>query len=470
MPESPAAEGNWESLIEGNQDGQGEQPNTVTPPPANPSAAVAADPSKAASEVQATTDPSATAADATTAGVIAPATIEPPAVPAAGEAIVDPSKTVEATGEEEETEADKAEFKDLPEAAQAPSRRYRKEARQFKTFKTEIGGEPFLEDAKLLVPAFHAQPAAEFDEVLQQRSPLKRRELYNHMVYTALDGPDRPTLINELVTKYKPEVIQALGIDPQGEREPSHVTPDPQTASAELATIEELLKDQYATEEQRAALEAAKKALSGESETATKLAQIEEELRTLRGEKETSRTQTYEQEEEALGGEFLGEAWSFAEERLNELGLSKADGDPPELVRYIESERKKILDLLPNRFEAHENAKKLISHLETQFKEIPKMRDSAQKATAKRAAWQFLPSVKVVVDEILGKEAADCLFAIQTARSAQQGNGTGGQRKEIVGHQSPAGIPPANNLVTGKGVDELWAPLLGSSDGDRLNA
>lgn len=468
MPDSE----NWDSLIDpGNQ---GATPAAVQPPatpasPANPSEAVAADPPAPSPEAKATTDLSAApVAEAKPASAdTAPAKVEPPATTASGEATVDPSKAL-AASDDEETDAEKAEIAALPEAAQPAARRNRKEARQFRSFKTAIGGEGFVEDASLIVPAFHTKPAAEFDAILQERSPLKATELFNHMVYTAIDGAQsRPILINELVAKYRPELEAALGVSGTEQRQPESRVEPSATASADsaanaasLATINELLADPYASAEQKQALELAKSAITEKTATDTKLANIEEQLRILTDKDKTSQTQTVAEQTQALGGEFIGEVMQFAGTRLNELGLSAADGDPPELVRYIESERKKILDLLPGRFQTHENASKLISQLEEKFERIPTLANAQAKAAEKRAAWKFLPPVKVCVDDILGQEVASCLYAIETARGARQAPLNQDQRKELVGHEAPGGgLTPATTIVKGKGVDALWDSL-----------
>ncbi len=456
----PGETGNWESLIDGNQGGDAAP--VVVAPPANPSEAVAADPPAPSPEVIATTDPTKPAADDKTASADPAAKVEPPATPASGEASVDPSK--EST-DEEETDEEKAEIAALPPAAQPAARRNRKEARQFRSFKTAIGGEDFVEDATVIVPAFHTQSAADFDRVLQERSPLKATELFNHMVYSAIESPAaRPVLINELIKAHRPEIEAALGISGTEERQPeSRIEPtatvDAATTAAELATINELLADPYASAEQKTALELAKSAITGKSATDAKLARIEEQLRLVLDKDKTSQTLTAAEETQAIGSEFLGEAFKFAETRLNELGLVAAEGDPPELVNYIKSERKQIMDRLPKLFDSHENASKLISQLEEKFERIPTLTSPQAKAAEKRAAWKFLPPVKACVDTILGQEVASCLFAIETARGARQSPLNQDPRKELVGHEAPGGLAPATTLVKGKGVDALWDSL-----------
>lgn len=448
----------------------------MDPAPANPSEEVASKPAdtNAAANVDATGEKPA--ADATDASAGAePAAAQPPASPKTGAETVDPSKQEAATGEEEETEADKAEFKDLPPAAQAPARRYRKEARQFRSFKTEIGGEPFLDDAKAIVPAFHTKPAPDFDAVLQERSPAKRRELYNHMVHSAIDTEaDRQVLIDILANDFRTELEAKLGVQtPKAngqERTPeSHVEPQQLTTdqTAQVKVLDDLLTDPYCTAEQRVALEAAKASMTKpqpvskpDKATEARLAQLQNQLDEVLTEKKTSQTQSYEQEEQALGGEFIGEVMTFAGTRLNELGLSAAEGDSPELAKFIAGERKKILDLLPTRFESHENAKRLIDLLTDKFKQIPKM-DRALKEAEKRAAWKFLAPVKTCVDDILGNDVADALHVIETSRSARQAPLNQDQRKEIVGHETPGQHPDPKAIVKGQGVDALWADLTG---------
>lgn len=447
--------------------------------PAIPSEAVAPNPNDTTTDVKVPADTGAPAADAQPASTdLAPAKTEPPASPTAGKEPVAPPAKAEAAPDEEETEEEKAEIAALPVAAQPAARRNRKEARQFRSFKTGIGGDGFLEDAKLLVPTFHTKPAPDFDAVLQERSPEKRRELYNHMVHSAIGAePDRQVLIKILAQEYRAEIEKELGVQtpkPAEERKPeSHVEP---TAPANhtqsiAAALDDLLIDPYFNAEQRTALEAAKAALTAplvpakpaevpkDATIEAKLAALTAELQQLRDEKASTQTQSVEQEEQKLGSEFIGEVMTFAETRLGELGLSAAEGDPPELVNYITAERKKILDLLPTRFEAHENAKNLISLLEGKFKKIPTL-PASQKAAEKQAAWRFQPAAKACVDDILGKEVAACLYAIEAARSARQAPLNQGQRKEVVGHQPPAALPEANTLVKGKGVDALWEGLL----------
>jgi hypothetical protein len=473
----------WESLTDGrnpdseesNQGGSA-APDKVAPPPATPSVAVAPNPADATTEAtKVDTDPGKPAADAKPAGDTEdPAKVQPPVAKAEGEGKVDAKPDGEA--EEEESAEDKAEFAGLPEKAQSPARRYRKESRQFRAFQTEIGGEDFLEDAKLIVPAFHTQPPEKFDEILISRSPGQRNQLYTHMVYTAINGADRPTVIKILAEKYKPELEAALGVTATDQGDPAkpetHVEPTaPKDFTAELATLDELLADQYITAEQTAALNAAKTSLLSQAKVASELDDLRKMIQEVKAKEQTTQGTTAEQETEKLGDEFLGEVWSFADTRLDELGLSAADGDSPEVSTFIQQERKRIRELLPTRFEAHENAKKLIGLLETKFDQIPKLSNAAAKEAEKKAAWRFMPPVKVCVDEILGKEVASCLKAIEAMRGGtQQAPTTQGQRKEIVGHEAPSQHPngqPA--LVTGKGVDALWASLTGG-DRDSLGA
>lgn len=455
---------------------QGGQPAVTTdPPPANPSEAVAPASTDTTTEAKpVTTDPGKTDADAKPASTIDPAKVEPPESKAEGKDTVDPSAQATATDEEDETEEDKAEFAGLPEKAQAPARRYRKESRQYKAFQTAIGGEDFLEDAKLMVPAFHAKPAAEFDEILSARSPTQRNQLYSHMVYTAINGADRPAVIRILKESYESELAAALGQTDKGEtaRTPeSQVEPAaPADFTRALATLDDLLADQYNTAEQTAALQAAKASLLEQSKTKTELDDLRKQVEAITEKGKTSQTQTAKEEEDALGGEFLGQVWAFADTRLDELGLSAAEGDSSEVVNYITEERKRIRELLPTRFEAHANAKELIGLLEEKFEKIPKL-NPILKDAEKKAAWRFMPPIKACVDEILGKEVSSCLLAIEAMRSARQAPFNKDQRKEVVGHeapgQHPAGVPA---MVTGQGVDALWAPLTNPNKSDGIGA
>lgn len=476
MPENEVQE-TWESLTDGRSDRADETSNqggpaaaaTTVPPPANPSEAVAPASTDKTTDAKATTDPGTTGADAKPAGTVEPAKVEPPESKAEGKGTVDPSKQ-EAATDEEESEEGKAEFADLPEKAQAPARRYRKDSRQYKAFQTAIGGEDFLEDAKLLVPAFHTKPPEDFDQLLFARSPVQRNQLYSHMVYTAINGPDRSTVIKILTDKYKPDLEAALGVTSTDKGETAH-TPEshvepatPTNFTDELATLDELLGDQYITAEQSKALNAAKASLIAQSKTAAELTDLRKRIEEVAAKDQTSQTVTAEQETEALGGEFLGEVWKFADTRLDELGLSAAEGDSAETINYIAEERKRIRELLPTRFEAHENAKALIGQLEQKFEQIPKL-SPALKEAEKKAAWRFMLPVKGCVDQILGKEVASCLLAIEAMRGARQVPSNQGQRKEIVGHEAPGQHPDGQPaLVTGKGVDALWASLTGNSD------
>jgi hypothetical protein len=292
------------------------------------------------------------------------------------------------------------------------------------------------------------------------------------MVHTAIGGVDRSAVIKILVENFRPDLEQALGVTGKpADRETPQLESAASDYSNELTTIEELLKDEYNTDAQKAAFEAAKKALTSQGDLAAQLAAVQEQLRALTEKDNTSQTRTLEQEEGELGNKFIQELNTFAENRLQALGLSAAEGDPPELVKYIEAEKKKILDLLPDRFEKHEKASKLIPLVTAKFKKIPKMEVELKKLETE-AAWKFMPGMKVCVDDILKQEVADCLFAIETARQggAKQGDETAGQRKEIVGHEAPTTLPPANNLVKGKGTEALWADLTGRDSDDRLHA
>jgi hypothetical protein len=478
-------------------------PAEVTPP-ATPSVEVdAAKPATTPEAKSATPDPAAPPVDATKADAgKAPDPVAPPAVKTTDKPDAAPATKVDTApatkadaapaakaegekateGTEDETEADKAEFAGLPANAQAPARRYRKDSRQFSALKRDIGGEDFVEDAKLLVPAFHQKPAAEFDQVLATRSPQKQQELYTHHVYTAIDTPaDRTILIKELAAKHRAELIAELGVeDKPGEREPKS-QPQPGTTAtaiaatdaantaASLTTIEELLKDPYNTTEQKAALELAKNALTAQSQTSTQLAQMRTDLEALQtklnSKEQTVEVSAAEKEENALGSEFVGKVRAHAEERLTALGLSVAEGDPPELKNFIEAERKKILDALPGKFQSDETGGGLASLLTEKFRKIPTLRGDAKKAETDNA-WRFLTAAKACAEDILGKEIANPLFAIEAARRTQQApSTTTDQRKEIVGHESPSSVPQPETIVKGKGVDALWASLTNRGEG-----
>lgn len=480
MPDEAVQE-TWASLTAvdpadstGNQGGQ-PAVNTDPPPPAIPSEAVAPASTETTTEDKTvSTDPGKTGADAQPAStVVDSAKVEPPVSKAEGTDKVDPSKQA-ATTDEEESEDDKAEFAGLPEKAQAPARRYRKESRQFKAFKTAIGGDDFLEDAQLMVPAFHARPAAEFDEILSARSPAQRNQLFSHMVYTAINGADRPAVIRILKENYESELLAALGQTDKGETAhtpESHVEPDaPVDFTQALATIDELLADQFNTAEQNTALQAAKASLLQQSKTQTELDDLRRQVEAITEKGKTSQSQTATEEEDALGGEFLGQVWTFADTRLNELGLSAAEGDSPEVVSYIAEERKRIRELLPTRFEAHANARELIGLLEEKFKKIPTLNPNLKDAE-KKAAWRFMPPVKACVDEILGKEVSSCLLAIEAMRSARQAPFNKDQRKEVVGHEGPGQHPAAiPAMVTGQGVERLWESLTNPVRSDGIGA
>lgn len=502
----------WEDLIEPGSSSD-ESSNRGAPTPAATADAApapatevdAAKPEPTTEAKSATPDPAATAADATKpAAVKAPEPVAVPVVGKPGEAKPAPAaktdatapdakpgdktpeaKATDATDEtEDETEEDKAEFKDLPIAAQAPARRYRRESRQLGALKRDIGGEPFLEDARLIVPAFHQKAAPEFDEVLEKRSPQKRQELYTHHVYTALDTPaDRAILVKELAQHHRAEVLKELGVeDKPGGQEPKSPQPAPATApapaqidaanqSASLATIEELLTDPYITAEQTLALNAAKAAIASQQQTSTELAQMRTDLEALRATKAKDEVapaiDKLKEETVELGGKFMGEVRAHVEDRLTALGLSVAEGDTAQIKSYIESERARIHDRMPELFATHETGGELASLLEEKFKRIPSLKADAKKAETDNA-WRFLAAAKVTVENILEKEIATPLENIEARRRAQQVPSTTTEpkpRQELVGGDSPSSIPQPSDVVKGKGVDAVWDDILNPGGG-----
>lgn len=487
-PTATAAD-NWETLIEpANQGAPTPAAKADDAAPATPSKEVEAPtgdkttdakPAADATGKPATDDAGTKAPDAVTdkpAEKAAPPVVEKPEGEKAPEAKAD----AKAEGEEDEPESeeDKKEFADLPAGAQAPARRYRKESRQFQNFKRDVGGEPFLEDAKLIVPTFHMKPASEFEKVLAERSPQKHADLYRHMVFKAIDSDqDRPLVIKDLVATHRAELITALGVKDEGgapdaKTQPESATegkaPDAQAVAedtASLATIEELLADPYNNEQQKAALTAAKNAITERQKDRAETARLRTENESLKTTTQAAKKEpsAAEVEENELGVAFVGQVRSHADERLTALGLSVADGDPPELVTYINNQRNRILTEMSAKFEQHEDGKGLAELLTEKFKLIPSLRGTA-KEQEKATANKFLLSAKAVVEDILGKEVVDPLFAIE-ARRTQQAPKPKDERQEIVGHESPQSVPGQVTLTKGKGVDALWAGLGVDQDG-----